>query len=103
MTFTADGKRQRLLLIFYSFPVILKQIAQKWKVNVSLTIHSQYKYFDSTVKRAEDGRQKFHFLRLPFAVNVMLKAGVNVKAALTSLNTEFLPISVISRSHFKRR
>ena len=28
------------------------------------------------------------------------KAGVNVKAALTSLNTAFLPIS---RSHFKRR
>ena len=24
MTFTADGKRQRLPLIFYSFPVILK-------------------------------------------------------------------------------
>ena len=29
-----------------------------------------------------------------------IKAGVNVKAALTSLNTAFLPIS---RSHFKRR
>ena len=28
------------------------------------------------------------------------KAGVNVKAALTSLNTAFLPIA---RSHFKRR
>ena len=31
MTFTADGKRQRLPLIFYSFLVILKQIIQKWK------------------------------------------------------------------------
>ena len=29
MTFTADGKRQRLSLIFYSFLVILKQITQK--------------------------------------------------------------------------
>ena len=29
MTFTADGKRQRLPLIFYSFLVIIKQITQK--------------------------------------------------------------------------
>ena len=39
---------------------------------MSLTIHCKYKYFDSTVQRAEDRRQKFHFCRLPFAVNVML-------------------------------
>ena len=39
---------------------------------MSITIHSKYKYFDSTVQRAGDGRQKFHFCRLPFAVNVML-------------------------------
>ena len=39
---------------------------------MSLTIHSKYKYFDSTVQRAEVRRQKFHFCRLPFAVNVML-------------------------------
>ena len=39
---------------------------------MSLTIHSKYKYFDSTVQKAEDRRQKFHFCRLPFAVNVML-------------------------------
>ena len=37
---------------------------------VSLTIHCKYKYFDSTVQRAEDRRQKFYFNRLPFAVNV---------------------------------
>ena len=37
-----------------------------------LTIHSKYKYFDSTVQRAEDRRQKFNFCCLPFAVNVML-------------------------------
>ena len=39
---------------------------------MSLTIHSKYKYFDSTVQRAENRRQKFHFCRLSFAVNVML-------------------------------
>ena len=39
---------------------------------MSLTIHSKYKYFNSTVQRTRDGRQKFHFCRLPFSVNVML-------------------------------
>ena len=39
---------------------------------VSLIIHCKYKYFDSTVQRAEDRRQKFYFCRLPFAVNVKL-------------------------------
>ena len=39
---------------------------------VSLTIHCKYKYFDSTVQRAEDRRQKFYFCRLLFAVNVKL-------------------------------
>ena len=43
---------------------------------VSLTIHSKYKYFDSTVQRAKDRRQKFHFCRLPFAVNVMLNLSI---------------------------
>ena len=50
---------------------------------VSLIIHCKYKYFDSTVQRAEDRRQKFYFCRLPFAVNVKLnrevKHGVNGK------------------------
>ena len=55
MTFMAGGKRQRLPLIFYSFLVI-----------------SKYKHFDSTVQRTDDRWQKFHFCRLPFAVNVML-------------------------------
>ena len=32
---------------------------------MSLTIHCKYKYFDSTVQRAEDRRQKFYFCRLP--------------------------------------
>ena len=45
---------------------------------VSLTIHCKYKYFDSTVQRAEDRRQKFSFCRLPFAVNVKLNlANIN--------------------------
>ena len=39
---------------------------------MSLIIHNKYKYFDSTVQGAEDKRLKFHFCRLPFAVNVML-------------------------------
>ena len=43
---------------------------------MSLTIHSKYKYFDSTVQRAEDRRQKFHFCRLPFAVNREVKHDV---------------------------
>ena len=34
-------------------------------------MHSKYKYFDSTVQRAGDRRQKVHFCLLPFAVNVM--------------------------------
>ena len=63
MTFTADGKRQRLPLILYSFPVTRK---------VSLTIHVKYKCFDSTVQRAGDGGPKFHFCRLPFDVTSRL-------------------------------
>ena len=43
---------------------------------MSLTIHSKYKHFDSTVQKAEDRRQKFHFCRLPFAVNVMLNLSI---------------------------
>ena len=45
-------------------------------MELSLTIQSKYKYFDSTVQRAEEGRQKFHFCRLPIAVNVMLKLSI---------------------------
>ena len=43
---------------------------------MSLTIHSISKYFDSTIERAEDTGQKFHFCRLPFAVNVMLNLSI---------------------------
>ena len=47
---------------------------------MSLTIHSKYKYFDSTVQRVEDRRQKFHFCRLPFAVNVV-NLSINFRCA----------------------
>ena len=52
---------------------------------VSLTIHSKCKCFDSTIQGAEDRRQKFHFCRLPFAVNVMLNLS-NVSAFATLVN-----------------
>ena len=75
MTFTADGKRQTAKItsdfLFFSFyPGLNKSYKNR---NVSLTIHSKSKCFDSTVQGAEDRRQKFHVCRLPFAVNVMLK------------------------------
>ena len=44
--------------------------------NVSLTIHCKYKYFDSTIQRAEDRRQKFYFCRLQFDVNVKLNLSI---------------------------
>ena len=43
---------------------------------VSLTIHCKYKYFDSTIQRAEDRQQKFYFCRFPFAVNVKLNLSI---------------------------
>ena len=56
---------------------------------VSLTIHCKYKYFDSTVQRAEERRQKFAVCRLPFAVCRLpfavcrLPFAVNVKLNLS--------------------
>ena len=35
---------------------------------MSPTVHHKYKYLHSTVQRAKDTRQKFHFCRLPFEV-----------------------------------
>ena len=35
---------------------------------MSPTNRHKYKYFHSTVQRAKDRRQKFHFCRLPFDV-----------------------------------
>ena len=56
---------------------------------MSLTIHCKYKYFDSTVQRAKDRRQKFYFCRLPFAVNFKLNLSNNsiwvVKQVMNSM------------------
>ena len=44
------------------------------------TIRYKYKYFHSTVQRAKDRRQKFHFSRLPFDVRPC-----NVKLNLSNM------------------
>ena len=44
----------------------------------SPTIHCKYKYFDSTIQRAKDRRQK---LFLPFAVNVKLNLSNSLSLA----------------------
>jgi len=44
---------------------------------MSPTIHRKHKYFHSTVQAAENRRQKFHFSRLPFAVNVVLNLSID--------------------------
>ena len=46
---------------------------------MSPTYRHKYKYFHSTVERAEDRQQKFHFCRLPFDVrprNVKLNLSI---------------------------
>ena len=51
---------------------------------MSLTIRHKYIYFHSTVQRAKDRRQKFHFCRLPFNVrprNVKLNLSNNSEDA----------------------
>ena len=48
---------------------------------MSPTIRHKYKYFHSTVQRAKDRRQKFHFCRLPFDVRPR-----NVKLNLSNLS-----------------
>ena len=48
---------------------------------MSPTIRHKYKYFHSTVQRAKDRRQKFHFCRLPFNVRPR-----NVKLNLSNIN-----------------
>ena len=47
---------------------------------MSPTIRHKYKYFHSTVQRAKDRRQKFHYCRLPFDVrprNVKLNFSIS--------------------------
>ena len=50
---------------------------------MSLTNRHKYKYLHSTVQRANDRRQKFHFCRLPFDVRPR-----NVKLNLSNLSTD---------------
>ena len=52
---------------------------------MSPTIRPKYNYFHSTVQRAKDRRQKFHFCRLPF----------DVTSSLISLLSEILKILCI--------
>ena len=47
-----------------------------------LIIHSKYKYFDSTEQTDEDRQQKFHFCRLPVALNVMLNLSISYHGSL---------------------
>ena len=52
---------------------------------MSNTIHVKYKYFHSTVQRAKDRRQKFHFCRLPFDVKPRnVKLNLSNKSQKTS-------------------
>ena len=73
---------------------------------MSLTIHCKYKYFDSTVQRAEDRRQKFHFCRLPFAVNVMLNLSnetqqtASTVVVITQIIAELKLFQLIQLIHF---
>ena len=49
---------------------------------MSPTYRHKYKYFHSTVQRAKDRRQKFHFCRLPFDVrprNVKLNLSIALR------------------------
>ena len=68
----ANGKYFLCFSILFMLPLNKSYKNRK----VSLTIHCKYKYFDSTVQRAEDRRQKFYFCRLPFAVNIKLNVTI---------------------------
>ena len=55
---------------------------------MSPTIRHKYKYFHSTVQRAQNRRPKFHFRRLPFDVRPP-----NVKLNLSIIS--FLPVKCV--------
>ena len=57
---------------------------------MSSTNRHKYKYFHSTVQRAKDRRQKFHFCRLPFDVRPR-----NVKLNLSS--TEMARVEEVAK------
>ena len=65
---------------------------------MSLTIHYKYKYFDTTVQRAEDRRQNVLFL--PFAVNVKLNLSIHTQCSACELSRlASLPI-LMSRTYY---
>ena len=64
---------------------------------MSPAIRHKYKYFHSTVERAKDRRQKFHFCRLPFDVrprNVKLNLSIKMSSGRegSSPESQKLPI-----------
>ena len=67
---------------------------------MSRTIRHKYKYFYSTIQRAKDRRQKFHFCRLPFEVrprNVKLNLSISsceIKAWILTIGLWFEPQSL---------
>ena len=74
---------------------------------MSPAIRHKYIYFHSTVQRAKDRRQKFHFCRLPFDVrprNVKLKIsllrelGANIPAAILTSHLVNNPYSLYNGS-----
>ena len=52
---------------------------------MSPTIRHKYKYFHSTVQRAKDRQQKFHFCRLPFDVR---PRNVKLNLSIASIDVE---------------
>ena len=79
--------------VYGSFSILFMSSLNKSYKNrkVSLTIHYKYKYFDSTIQRAEDRRQKFYFCRLSFAVSFKLNlsnVGIRQEQMHTNGGTE---------------
>ena len=69
---------------------------------MSPTIRHKYKYFHSTVQRAKDRRQKFHFCRLPFDVR---PRNVKHNLSIVSVHTraddlDFFTLNFAFRYHF---
>ena len=60
---------------------------------MSSSIRHKYKYFHSTLKRAKDRRQKFHFCRLPFDVG---PRNVRLNLSIISCNTAMFSVNLLS-------
>ena len=58
---------------------------------MSPTIRHKYKYFHTTIQRAKERRQKFHFCRLPFDVRPRnAKLNLSIEANLRWLEIVFI-------------